>query len=67
MEYTNRRCRCALITGPIVERRGRCGSIGCGGKGEVRGDVVLVEEEERRDVVEEDGKEEKVGIQDCCM
>ena len=30
----NRLCVCALIVGPVVERRGRCRRV-CGGEGEV--------------------------------
>ena len=31
VEFMNRHCECALIVGPVVERRGKCKRV-CGGK-----------------------------------
>ena len=33
VEFMNLHCECALIVGPVVERRGRCRRV-CGGEGE---------------------------------
>lgn len=40
----NRHCQCALIVGPVVERRGRCGRKECGGLESEVGGVVTGQE-----------------------
>jgi len=54
----NRHCQCALIVGPVFERRGKCRKI-CGGKGEGEGEFGVRgqrEEERDGDVVEVEGE-----------
>ena len=68
VEYMNRHCQCALIVGPVVEKRGRCGRRECGGQpregdGGVEG---RRRSEESRDGLDEEGeverRESKVGM-----
>jgi hypothetical protein len=53
-EFINRHCQCALVVGPVVEKRWRCArGECCGGVGDVGGEVVgeewRRESEARRD------------------
>lgn len=59
VEYMNRHCQCALIVGPVVEKRGRCGRRECGGLREM-GSKVEVEEERYGGRDEETVEMEKV-------
>jgi hypothetical protein len=44
----SRHCRCALVLGPAVERKGRCGRRECGGLESEAGGMVAREEVRRR-------------------
>jgi hypothetical protein len=61
-EFYNRHCCCALIVGPVVECRKRCGRI-CGGKGEMEPAVKVEVEVE---VKVEFEVEFEVGAGQCC-
>jgi hypothetical protein len=65
-EFFNRHCWCALIVGPVVGCRGRCGRV-CGGKGEMKVEVEpAVKVEVAVEVKAEFEVEFEVGAGQCC-